>query len=273
MVSPALVAAVVVASPVLHVQPGEARPGDAVLVAVSGAEEPPSGTLGPAPLSFVPCPLGFCAFAGLAVEHAAGDLEIDIEVPGTQKVRLVGSLSVAPAQFPKRQLKVSRRFTSPSRQEQLRSARDQAAFADAFDRDFDAWIPTGDFGWPRPPVLTAPFGDLRLLNGKKKSQHFGVDLDGDTGAPIYAANDGDVVLVRDCFASGNTVLVHHGGRVFTAYFHLSAFDVKQGQAVRRGQLLGRVGKTGRVTGPHLHFGAKVDGRWVDPLSLLRLRFE
>ena len=88
--------------------------------------------------------------------------------------------------------------------------------------------------------------------------------------PDYAANDGEVVMVRDCFASGNTVLVHHGGRLFTAYFHMSKFEVKEGQKVKRGELLGLVGKTGRVTGPHLHFGVKLDGRWVNAESLLRL---
>ncbi len=273
MVLSALVALTASAAPVLHVQPGQARPGDAVLIAVSGSAVMPEGTLGATPLSFVPCPLGACAFLGLGVEHPAGELPVEVVVAGERSWVLRGSIDVLPANFPKRQLKVSRRFTSPSRKDQQRSARDSAAFADAFDRDFEALLPVDGFGWPRPPVITAPFGDLRLLNGKKKSQHFGVDLDGETGAPIYASADGDVVLVRDCFASGNTVLVHHGARVFTAYFHLSAFEVAQGQQVKRGDRLGRVGKTGRVTGPHLHFGAKIDGRWVDPLSLLRLDLE
>jgi murein DD-endopeptidase MepM/ murein hydrolase activator NlpD len=79
-------------------------------------------------------------------------------------------------------------------------------------------------------------------------------------------------MARDCFGSGNTVLVHHGLQLYSAYFHLSKMEVKVGQKVRRGQLLGLVGKTGRVTGPHLHFGIKHDGRWVDPESVLRLDF-
>ena len=79
-------------------------------------------------------------------------------------------------------------------------------------------------------------------------------------------------MARDCFGSGNTVLIHHGGRLFTSYFHMSAFAVKVGDHVVRGQPLGKVGKTGRVTGPHLHFGVKLDGRWLDPESLLRLEF-
>jgi murein DD-endopeptidase MepM/ murein hydrolase activator NlpD len=183
---------------------------------------------------------------------------------------LQGALEVKKPDFRRRQLSVSKRFTSISKKDRLRSKADQDAFQDAFDRDFEPWLFARSFAWPRQAEVTAPFGDLRLLNGKKKSQHFGADLDGNTGDPIFAANDGEVVLVRDCFASGNTVLVHHGGRLFTSYFHLSSTEVKQGERVVRGQPLGTVGKTGRVTGPHLHFGAKLDGRWVDPESVLRL---
>ena len=76
--------------------------------------------------------------------------------------------------------------------------------------------------------------------------------------------------MRDCFASGNTVLVHHGGRLFTAYFHLSRFDVKEGHREKRGEPLGLVGSTGRVTGPHLHIGVKLDGRWINAESVLSL---
>jgi murein DD-endopeptidase MepM/ murein hydrolase activator NlpD len=121
-------------------------------------------------------------------------------------------------------------------------------------------------------VVTAPFGDLRLFNGKKQSQHFGVDLDGSTGDPIEAANDGTVVMVRECYASGNTVIVNHGAGLYTLYFHMSHFDVQPGDKVKQGQLLGRVGKTGRVTGPHLHWSGKIDGLYVDAQALMKLDF-
>jgi len=129
-----------------------------------------------------------------------------------------------------------------------------------------------NFAWPRQGRVTAPYGDLRTFNGKKQSQHFGTDVDGAVGTPIYAANAGTVVMRRDNYASGNTVLVYHGAGLYTAYFHLSAFEVKEGQRVERGQLLGKVGNTGRVTGPHLHWGVKVDDLWVDGETLLKLDF-
>lgn len=251
----------------VRLQPGVARPGDAVLVEVTGTQKAPSGRLGPAELVFLPWGTSWLALTGLAVEQKPGTLALEVTA-GPELLQ--GALEVKKPDFRRRQLSVSKRFTSISKKDRLRSKADQDAFQDAFDRDFEPWLFARGFAWPRQAEVTAPFGDLRLLNGKKKSQHFGADLDGNTGDPIFAANDGEVVLVRDCFASGNTVLLHHGGRLFTSYFHLSSTEVKQGERVVRGQPLGTVGKTGRVTGPHLHFGAKLDGRWVDPESVLRL---
>jgi hypothetical protein len=265
---------VVQAPPVVHLQPGVARPGDAVLITVVGVTKQPSGTLGQQTLDFLPIADGFQAIVGLSVEATLGPrpLTVDLVPDKGTEATISGSLEVVDPNWPRRELKVAKKFTSPSKKEQLRSAKDQQAFSDAFDVDLEPWLFSANFVWPRPKDLTAPFGDLRLINGKKNSQHFGVDLDGNTGDPITAANDGEVVLVRDCFASGNTVLIHHGGRLFTAYFHLSKFEVKEGDRVKPGQLIGRVGKTGRVTGPHLHFGVKLDGRWVNPESLLGLDF-
>lgn len=254
--------------------PGAVRPGDVVLVELTGSAAPPEGRLADWELTFLPFGEGrFVALQGLPVEGKPRALPLELVLlEGERRARLDGAVELLPANFRKRKLTVGKRFTSPSRAERQRAAADQKAFAQAFDRDFEPWAFTEGFAWPRAAEVTAPFGDLRLLNGKKQSQHFGLDLDGSTGDPITASNDGEVVLVRDCFASGNTVLVHHGGRLFTAYFHLTRFEVKQGQRVSRGQRLGTVGKTGRVTGPHLHFGVKLDGRWVNPEALLALEW-
>jgi murein DD-endopeptidase MepM/ murein hydrolase activator NlpD len=253
----------IISAATLFVQPGAAKPGEVVLVVVDDASPGvPEGTLGEWPLSFVPCAAGMCALVGLPVEATSGTLPLSVRLSDT--VVLEGTVEILPSTFAKKRLTVSKRFTSPSKAEQLR-------FTQAFDRDFEALTFT-EMQWPRPPVITAPFGDLRLINGKKKSQHFGVDLDGDTGDVVQVAAAGEVVMVRDCFASGGTVLVHHGARLFTAYFHLSRIDVVLGQRLVLGHVVGAVGKTGRVTGPHLHWGAKLDGRWVDPVSLLSLDF-
>jgi murein DD-endopeptidase MepM/ murein hydrolase activator NlpD len=257
----------------LVLEPGVARPGDVVLLTVTGVHDAPTGRLGSAELTFLPAPRGWQALVGLGVEQKAGRLEVDVTARDEQgPLRFEGDLEVKKANFRRRELTISKRFTSPSRADQQHAAADQVAFKDAFDRDFEPYLFTHDFAWPRNDELTAPFGDVRLLNGKQQSQHMGIDLDGNTGDPIYAANDGEVAMARDCFASGNTVLLHHGARLFTSYFHLSRIDVKAGQQVKQGQQLGLMGKTGRVTGPHLHFGVKVDGKWVNPEGLFKLRF-
>lgn len=242
---------------------------------VRGVDEDPQATLGPFDLSFARADDGsFETIVGLSVDQAPGALTLGLRATdGTGEVDLEGFLEVLPPGFAFRELRVARRFVSPSAKERRRVKSDQAAFNSAFAQAFGPRRFAGDFLRPRPSATTAPFGDVRVFNGRRQSQHYGTDMDGDTGSPIWAANDGVVVMARDCFTSGNTVLVDHGLGIFTAYFHLSAFEVTKGQRVKRGQSLGRVGKTGRATGPHLHFGAKVDGRWVDPEALLKLRFE
>ncbi len=261
----------------VSLQPGAAAPGDFVLITVLGVANAPAGRLGADELTFLPAAQGpgFEALTAVHVDQKPGLLTLEVGGQDDlgRAVRLEGQLEVSPPTFRHRDLTVSPRFMNLSKRDRQRSAKDQAAFDAAFDRDYEPLRFSDDFAWPRPMVLTAPFGDIRLINGKKKSQHFGLDLDGETGDPIYATNDGEVVLARDCFASGNTVLLHHGARLFTAYFHLSKFEVKTGDRVRKGQLLGLVGKTGRVTGPHLHWGAKIDGRWANAASLVSLRFQ
>lgn len=116
--------------------------------------------------------------------------------------------------------------------------------------------------------ITTRFGTGRILNGKPRGSHSGVDIAGRKGTPVMASNDGKVLLADDFYLSGKTVVVDHGWGVLTIYAHLDRFRVREGQDVERGQVLGTVGSTGRATGPHLHFGAFVRGIKVDPLQLI-----
>jgi murein DD-endopeptidase MepM/ murein hydrolase activator NlpD len=129
---------------------------------------------------------------------------------------------------------------------------------------------TQDFILPIESNITSPFGTARVYNGSLKGYHSGTDFRAKTGTPIKAANDGRVVLVKKRFYSGGTVIIDHGEGIYTCYFHLSKFKVKKGTVVKRGELIALSGKSGRVTGPHLHFSARVDGVQVDPLQLMRL---
>jgi murein DD-endopeptidase MepM/ murein hydrolase activator NlpD len=265
------------AQPTLSVQPEQARPGDPVLVTVRGLSAEPTGTLGTQPLRFFAVPGGFQALSSLPVEQSAGELAVTVTPPAASPEApapgaLVETLAVQAPNWRERVLRVESKYTAPPPEVQARMEEDRAAFSTAFAQPFGPLLFTRNFAWPRKARVTAPFGDRRTFNGQVQTQHFGTDLDGKTGTPVLAANDGTVVMTRENFAAGNTVVLHHGGGLYTTYFHLSSILVKEGETVKRGKRLGNVGGTGRVTGPHLHWGAKVDGRWVDPEALLKLDF-
>jgi len=126
------------------------------------------------------------------------------------------------------------------------------------------------FRAPRPGRVTSPFGTARVLNGEVQSRHLGTDFAGAVGAPVEAANAGVVALVGDFYLAGTVVYVDHGEGLVTGYFHLSRAEVAQGDTVARGQVIGRVGQSGRVTGPHLHWIARYGNISVDPMSLINL---
>ncbi len=203
---------------------------------------------------------------GIPVEQEPGLLEVRVTAGA---VTLEAPLEVVPPEFPERKLTVASKFVTIPASARARIKADQAAFQKAWATPFRPRAFSDNFEKPREALVTAHYGDKRTLNGKKTTQHYGLDLDGSTGDEIRAANDGRVVMVRDCYTSGNTVLVDHGAGLITSYFHLSKFLVKAGQEVQRGELLGLVGKTGRVTGPHLHFGAHIGDPVGEPAGAAR----
>jgi murein DD-endopeptidase MepM/ murein hydrolase activator NlpD len=124
---------------------------------------------------------------------------------------------------------------------------------------------------PRPARVTSRFGSGRVFNGRVSSSHLGIDYRGSPGDPIFAANRGVVALVDSFFLAGNVVYLDHGNGIVTGYFHMSQQEVAVGDTVDRGQEIGRVGATGRVTGPHLHWSARFGALTIDPADLLSLK--
>ena len=123
---------------------------------------------------------------------------------------------------------------------------------------------------PMDSKITSDFGKARVYNGSLKGYHGGTDFRADVGTPILACNDGKIVLVKDRFYSGGSVVIDHGQGIYSCYFHMSRFDVKKGNTVKKGDTIGLSGKSGRVTGPHLHFAMRVAGEQVDPLQFMLL---
>ncbi|HSB05210.1 MAG TPA: M23 family metallopeptidase [Thermodesulfobacteriota bacterium] len=128
----------------------------------------------------------------------------------------------------------------------------------------------GPFLCPVRGEITGRFGVRRIINGQRRSPHAGIDLEAEEGTPVMASNSGRVALAEELFFSGKSVILDHGWGTYSMYFHLSEILVQKGNGIMRGGLLGRVGSTGRSTGPHLHWAIKIDGARVDPFSLLDL---
>jgi murein DD-endopeptidase MepM/ murein hydrolase activator NlpD len=148
-----------------------------------------------------------------------------------------------------------------------KEARQLEALLQVF-RDERLW--RGAFIRPVEGELSGAFGLSRIINGQRKSPHTGIDLRAEEGAPVLACNSGVVALVDDLFFGGKSVILDHGGGLYSIYFHLSAAMVKEGDRVNTGTMLGRVGSTGRSTGSHLHWAIRMNGARVDPLSLIGL---
>ncbi len=170
------------------------------------------------------------------------------------------------------QVRAAERFTPPPDSAlQVRIDEERTLFRDAARRAHQVprlW--RQQFVRPRTARITSVFGSGRQVNGVWRSRHYGLDIAGPKGAPVRVANRGVVALVGNFFYGGISVFVHHGDGIMTVYHHLSRALVAVGDTVERGQLIGKVGATGRVTGPHLHWGAQYGSIPFDPTDLLKL---
>ena len=157
---------------------------------------------------------------------------------------------------------------TPETVEEIR--REQAAFARVFAAPAQERLWDAPFVWPVPHEASASsFGSRRIINGKPRAPHSGTDLSSPAGTEVAATNHGRVVLAGNFFFAGGSVVLDHGGRLFTMYFHLSELRVGEGTMMRKGDVLGLSGATGRVTGAHLHWGARLANARIDPLELLK----
>jgi len=212
------------------------------------------------------------ALVPVSIESTPGPqvLTVDATLEGGGFVRWQKPVPILAGAYDKRTITVSKKFTSPSKAQRIRAEKESASLTAALATTSPERLWRGSFIKPTPGEMTSPFGTLRTYNKKRKSRHLGLDLDGDVGAPIVAANGGRVLLAMERFYSGGTVVLDHGQGLITMYFHMSRIDVVDGQVVARGQGLGAVGASGQVTGPHLHFCVRLDGLYVDPSHVLTL---
>src|SRR5262249_20628958 len=166
-------------------------------------------------------------------------------------------------------LKVENQFVEPDEEQAARAREEQARLRAVFEKVSPEKLWTGKFRLPLDGVSTGGnFGRRRVLNGKAGSPHGGVDFPALTGTRVHASQAGKVVIAEPMLFSGNTVVVDHGLGIYTFYCHLSEIAVKVGDTVEPGALLGRVGATGRVTGPHLHWALSVNHARVNAMQIV-----
>jgi murein DD-endopeptidase MepM/ murein hydrolase activator NlpD len=207
-------------------------------------------------------------------------LGIDLDTaPGEQKGEAVLTMddgrverreltvNVLPKKFPTTQLNVAERFVEVSKANLSRANRESKETNAIYARITTSIVPDEPFTVPIPGATGKNFGERRIFNGEPRAPHSGADLQAAAGTPVHATNRGRVVLAKTLFFTGNTVILDHGLGIYSLYAHLSRIDVKSGQLVKNGQVVGLAGATGRVTAPHLHWGMRVQGARVDPFSL------
>jgi murein DD-endopeptidase MepM/ murein hydrolase activator NlpD len=227
--------------------------------------------------SFDPASHSWYALFGTGLNRTPGKYPLVLEGrtdPGTTDpgttVSFQQELEVASQPYPQVDLKVQHKFTAPSRRLLRRIRKEEILKHRVFGESSEAQLWRGPFLSPVREPVTEQFGVRRIFNGELKTEHLGLDFHAARGTRVQAANSGRVILARRLFFEGNCVIVDHGEGLMTLYMHLSKFKVRKGQRVRRGQLLGLSGATGRATGPHLHLAVRWEGVYLDPAKLLKL---
>lgn len=177
-------------------------------------------------------------------------------------------INIIGATYPTEVLSVDSSKVSPPPEALQRIADEKAEAEKIYKRITPERYWNKPFIRPIDSITTSEYGSARTYNGVLKSYHGGVDFRAKTPLPILAANDGVVVLVKDRYYAGGTIIIDHGEGVYSCYFHMSQFDVKVGDPVIQGQNIGLSGATGRITGPHLHFGLMLQGVQSDPIEFM-----
>jgi Peptidase family M23 len=212
------------------------------------------------------------ALGGIDVEQAPGTYSLQLTATEANggEVHAIRQVEVLPRSYKTTTLHVEEKFVQPDAATLKRIAADKAVKDAAFAHQISEPLWNGSFRSPVPFAPTDSFGTRRMFNGELASIHRGTDFHAGSGTPVVAANDGVVIIAQGMFYEGNLVVVDHGQQFSTLYMHLSKIEVKVGDRVHKGQRLGLSGATGRVTGPHLHFGVRWQGMYVDAVKLLKL---
>jgi murein DD-endopeptidase MepM/ murein hydrolase activator NlpD len=215
-------------------------------------------------------PAAWSALIGIDLDTKPGRYVLQVTaLDADGKAVTVGyPLDVAPKTFATRALTVDERYVSPPPEARARIQKESEKVRAIFEAVSPERYWAGPFVLPVPGRAISEFGKRSVYNGQPRSPHAGTDFAGATGTPIKAPNAGRIVLAANLYYSGNTVILDHGNGLYSYFGHMSAFAAHEGDVVAAGAVVGRVGATGLVTGPHLHWSVRLAGTRVDPLSLV-----
>jgi murein DD-endopeptidase MepM/ murein hydrolase activator NlpD len=211
------------------------------------------------------------AVLGIDLDTGVGSHPVSFDgVVDGHDVETTITLAVRKRVFATRTLRVGDAFVNPSAPTLERITSEAAELAHVWEQSAQTRLWSGPFVRPVPGRATSSFGMRSIFNGQPRQPHGGTDFLSPTGTPIHAPNSGRVVIARELYFTGNTVVIDHGLGMFSLLAHLSVADVHAGDNVTAGQIVGQVGATGRVTGPHLHWAVRIGNARVDPLAVLAI---
>ena len=258
--------------------PSKVKPGSAVVLKVEAPVELRKAEVVAGGERFPLIKTGTWSYSvliGIDMKYKYAIYPVKIELfplKGDAPYRIKADLKVPGREYGSQSLLLPQGMVELSDERAARARNDTSTVREALRHRSEVRYWKGPFIMPLTGRLTGEYGVRRILNEKEKSPHKGMDVASPEGAPIRAANGSVVSLAEELLLSGNTVVLDHGWGVSTIYAHMRSVAVKEGQIVRRGQIIGEVGSTGRASGPHLHFGAEIRGASIDPASLAEVRW-
>jgi murein DD-endopeptidase MepM/ murein hydrolase activator NlpD len=241
-------------------------PGGIVRLSLGPSQERPTAWAGEVPLLVLGDPIEWSALVGIPLSATPGEARIVVQIEGKASREL--AYTVEPKRYAEQRLKVEPKTVDLSPEDLARFERERdhqktvmAAFSEPLPASLRMRVPT-------PGRRSSSFGLRRVFNGQARSPHSGMDIAAPTGTPVLTPLAGRVIDTGDYFFNGQTVWLDHGGGLLSMVCHLSAIDVSTGDVLEAGQRIGAVGATGRVTGPHLHWGVMLNRAMVDPALFL-----
>lgn len=244
--------------------PQEARvPGGIVLIPLGENISKASFTFNNKPLIIAQKKGQSIAIVGLPLAIKPGEYSIAGYI-GDDKALVRKFFTIEDKQYTTQYITIEdKRKVNPEKQDYERITRESKRKKIATENWNDEQ-PDLDFLTPVNGIISGSYGKRRVFNGQARKPHSGMDIAADKGVPVIAPTDATVIESGDFFFSGNMIFLQHGQGLISLYAHLERIDVKVGDRVKKGQIIGRVGATGRVTGPHLHWSVGLNGNWVDP---------